>query len=382
MVLNTWFDPEDPYLARSDSSNAFDGYLRAAALADEADAEGINRVHFTPGQRESSQKRMGPAMAEFARAVRKPCEFEFRATMPFEPNRSHGGWRQISRVLVWRLEDAVKTKSIGQMETVTAQSAKFAMDLMQGGAPEADLGLTLLDDTRRAMAPQLDQLSPGILNSLATILEKTTDRENWLDATIDNEKKSMLAGVQFTQNAYVSQDYRTLQSQLGGEVREAIEYFKQLRGQPADRQMGYFAGFAKEADFEVDWVRDQVGKPVQARKPLEFSEESRPWRRFSKHFFRTLRPLLDRQAATLARTRLLILECRILAQIKSTGAAPTDLSGFSRELITDPYTGRSFSYEADGPAFKLYSVGPDFVDSGGKTGDEYESPDLTIERGL
>lgn len=383
IVFNSWFRERDPYVPGVGRSNAFDGYLRAAALAKADDPQGILRVHFTQGQEESSLKKLSGALAEFGRAVRQPCTFEFRASMPFVENPNHAGWRHIARALVWRLDRAVETQSTGQIETLTAQTSKFGMDLMQGAAPEADLGLSLLDESRQVLAPNLDRMSPGLLNSLAEILESTTGKENWLDTAIEHEHESMLAGVQFVQNAYVSQDYKLLQEQLGNEVREAIEYFKQLRGQGADRQMAYFAGFAKEADTETSWVRTQASLPVQKRVPLEFPEgTSRPWRRFSKHFFRTLRPLLEKQVRTEARTRLMILECRILAQIKTSGSAPKDLSAFPITLTTDPFTGRPFSYEADGPAFKLYSPGPDFIDNGGKTGDEFETPDFTIERGL
>lgn len=380
--FRTWFEEPAPLVPQESSGNAFDGYVLAAMRASVDDAKGIERVNFPGPERTASLQRMRPALQIFSSAVRKPCDFEFRAMMPFKESPYHAGFRQIGRALVWQLEDAIAANATGEIETRVAQGAKFAMDLMRGGAPEADLGFQILDDMRRALAPNLDQLSPSLLVSIADIFERATLNTEWFEPALENERTTMLAGVQFVQDAYRSGDYTQLQQQLGGEVREAVEYFKQLRNRSARDQEMYFEGFAAEIDRELNWVREQMARPMRERTEIDFEGERRPWRRFSKHFFRNLRPLLDRQVRTEARTKLMILECRIVAQIKSNGSAPTDLSAFPKPLISDPFTGRPFGYEADGPAFKLYSSGADFVDNGGKTNDEFEAPDLTLEKGL
>ena len=70
----------------------------------------------------------------------------------------------------------------------------------------------------------------------------------------------------------------------------------------------------------------------------------------------------------------------MLAHVKSGRPAPPDLSGFKRETVTDPYTGREFMYKSSGSEFTLYSVGENLQDDGGDTNGSFSSPDLSIER--
>lgn len=370
-----WFDPEPAYVAHA-SRNAFDGYVRAASMAREADELGLRRVSFTKGQRDASLKRLKGALAELDRATSNDCEFEFRPLLPFEENPNYAGWRLLGRALVWRLQDA-----LGEGRSVdreVRQIAKFSMDLMQGGATEADLGLNLMDEMRMALAPELGQLSAATLDGIADTLSEEAKNGDWLGPIFEHEGASMLAGVQLVQNAYIRGDYSEIQKNLGPEVREAVDYLKDMHRSSSDQQLAYFKGFAHEADRELTWARQQSLLPVVERKDLEFEDNQvRPWKRFSKHFFRTLRPLLKKQVRTLARTRLLVLECHVLAHVKTDGVAPKKLPN-----LLDPFTGRVFSYESDGPVFKLYSPGSDGTDNGGKTGEDYEQPDLTIERGI
>ena len=84
--------------------------------------------------------------------------------------------------------------------------------------------------------------------------------------------------------------------------------------------------------------------------------------------------------ASLARTRLLILQSEILSTVKSRRSAPKNLGAFPTALTTDPYSGRPFVYRASGPDFALYSVGADFRDNGGETDESFTAPDVTLER--
>ncbi|HZH97573.1 MAG TPA: hypothetical protein VEX38_01265, partial [Fimbriimonadaceae bacterium] len=116
---------------------------------------------------------------------------------------------------------------------------------------------------------------------------------------------------------------------------------------------------------------------VPEAKPLA----ERPWRRFSKHFFMTLRPLLVLNDATVARTRLLILEAAILKDVRLERRAPKDLSAFGPEIKTDPYSGQPFVYRADGADYRLHSVGENAIDDAGDTDESFSSPDLVLEKG-
>ncbi len=90
-------------------------------------------------------------------------------------------------------------------------------------------------------------------------------------------------------------------------------------------------------------------------------------------------PLLKIQDSTVARTRLAILTCEILKDVKTNQAAPKDLSGFSKDLSLDPYTGRNFAYRSSGPIFEVYSLGADGIDNAGDTDESFFAPDLRLE---
>jgi hypothetical protein len=107
--------------------------------------------------------------------------------------------------------------------------------------------------------------------------------------------------------------------------------------------------------------------------------ETRPWKRFSAALFTTLKPILSRYDATLARTRLMILTGEIYRQIKVSRSAPKTLEAFSSELTVDPYSGEPFKYRATGMEFYIYSVGLNFQDDRGDTDSIFSSPDLTLE---
>ncbi|MBI3721527.1 MAG: hypothetical protein HY248_03155, partial [Fimbriimonas ginsengisoli] len=140
-------------------------------------------------------------------------------------------------------------------------------------------------------------------------------------------------------------------------------------------------GLAHEAETEASWLGTACLQPAIKREGGSPPVGGRqPWRKFAKQLFGTGRPLLAVNDATLARSRLLILTCRALAQVKRTGAAPRDLSEIPTRLRQDPYTGRPFAYRADGPDFVLYSVGADFKDDGGETDESFTAPDLALER--
>ncbi len=379
-VFPTWFTPPAEYVPAEQSSNAFDAYARAAGAAKSADPVGISRVSFTPGQKAKSLQHLEPSMKIMVGALGQGARLPSRAFSPFQAMPYQSEWRHLGRAFLWRLDSALEEKRSGDAERTVQLISQFSFDLMGGSAMDADLGLTLLDDMRKVILGRIDRLEPSLQASLANLLTKQIPNNPWLEPTLDQERMRMMASVQAVQDAYEKQDDKQLRELLGPEVREAIEYFKRLRGKSGTDQVQYFTGFAKEVDVELALIRSRMALPVNQRPDYEDMEGARPWRRFSKHLVRTMRPLLLKADRTETRTKMLILDLRIRAVVQVSGFAPADLTVHPENLRLDPYSGKSFSYDADGPAYKLYSVGVNGVDDGGMTDDSSVAPDLTLER--
>lgn len=379
-VFPTWFTPTAEYAPAEQSSNAFDAYARAAIAARSADSIGISRVSFTPGQKAKSLDLLEPALKIMVGALGEEARIPSRAFSPFQAMPYQSEWRHLGRALLWRLDSALEEKRAGDADRTVQLLSQFSFDLLGGSAMDADLGLTLLDDMRKVILGRIDRMEPGPQAAIANILTKQIPQDPWLEPSLDQERMRMLASVQAVQDAYEKNDEKKLQELLGPEVREAIEYFKRLRGKSGSDQVQYFTGFAKEVDIELALIRARMALPVNQRPDYEDLEGARPWRRFSKHLVRTMRPLLLKADRTETRTKMLILDLRIRAVVQVSGVAPADLTVHPENLRMDPYSGKSFSYDADGPAYKLYSVGVNGVDDGGMTDDSGVAPDLTLER--
>ncbi len=84
--------------------------------------------------------------------------------------------------------------------------------------------------------------------------------------------------------------------------------------------------------------------------------------------------------ATVARTRLMIIESELIRRRQLHMELPADLKGFSAPINVDPYTGRPFIYHAEGSDYTVYSVGVDGIDNAGQTDATFTTPDLKLER--
>lgn len=371
------------YSPRSGSSNGFDDLALAAQKVEEdVKPSYLDRVWFTPGQRDTVVKQTADSVATAARGVSKPVDFQFVSHGPFDPSPYDRGWRLIGRSMVWRIESKCAQQNFDGAAQDMVLATKFGFALTGGDAMDASLGYATVDDARRGLAPHLKEMGAAQLNSLADGLAKALDTRPQLTRTFENEKLNMLRSVQYVQESFLRGDFTDIRNRLGADIRDSVNYLKDLREKSATKQAAYFQGLAAEASERSRWQEAVSELPLieRQRDPGPQLAPDRPWKRFSKHFFSAGEPLLAMRDATLARTRLMILESRILAKVKSSRQAPADLSAFDKDLKTDPYTGTEFVYKASGPDFTLYSVGEDLKDDGGDTDESFTSPDLSIER--
>lgn len=381
-LLPVWSSQQAIYVPKSGGGNGFDSLALAAQKAENSLDKGyLTRVRWTPDRRAKATKQAASSISEVAVGVSQPVTFEFTPRDPFTPSPYARGWRIIGRSLVWRTQDECANANYDGATHDVVLATKFGFSLTGGDAMDASLGFATADDARRAIAPNLGKMGAGQLNALADGLQRALQNRPPLTQTFENEKQNMLRAVQFVQDSFLRNDFTVLKNQLGNDIRDTLDRLKDLKGKSSTKQAAYFQGFAAEANERARWLEAVSELPLEEknRDPGPDLSELRPWRGFSRHFFGAGEPLLTMRNSTLARTRLLILQCRILAKVKSGQAAPDDLSGFSKDIRTDPYTGRDLMYKASGSEFKIYSVGDDLKDDGGETDKSYSSPDVTLE---
>jgi hypothetical protein len=365
-----------------DGTNAYTGYAHAAEEAEANGRKYLDMVSFYPAQRASAMKLTEGALATLKAAASEKCSFDFQPGNPFKAPSHQRGWRLLGRDLVWKIQEAIQVNDFGTAVENANLATKFGFDISGGGATDASLGLAIANEARQAIAPAMDRMDAAQLGSLAEGTTRALDSKPDLSETIEHEHENMLESVQVIQDAYRNESLDVLRQNLGPDARSSVEFLDELHRKDYSKRPQYFADFAAEADSEANWMKSVSDKPaidrVSTPEP-KFSSE-RPWKKFSKELFSSLKPLLTMNDATLARTRLLILESLILQQVKTSGSAPKDLSQFAESLKTDPYTGKPFIYGSDGADYHVYSVGEDFRDDGGETDETFTQPDLKLEK--
>lgn len=379
-----WVSHAGPMPEAKDSpSSAFNDYVRAADEAEKDGGKYLDMVSFYPGQRVSAMQATTNALSILDSASSSACDFDFKPLPPFSAPPHQRGWRLLGRDLVWKIQEAVQANDLGTAIANANIATKFGFDLCGGGAIDASLGLAIVDDARKAIAPAMDSMDATQLKTLADGIGSALNAKPPMSEVIQHEHLNMMMGVQAIQSAYQNDSYDAIRQNLGADSRAAVEYLQELHSKDSSKRPHYFEAFAAEGDAEAQWMASVADLPVAQRAAIpepRFKGE-RPWKRFSRDLFFTLKPLLEMNDQTLARTRLMIITADVMAQVKTGNAAPKDLSAFPEKLRTDPYSGNSFIYAADGTDFHVYSVGADLRDDGGETDDTYTQPDLKLERG-
>lgn len=374
----TWYSASTaPSTAATDEG--FGLLVQAGIEAEKADPIGLHRVSYTPGQRAETIGLTKAPLSILIRAVSKPIHFEYKPFGLTEHLPARQGWRLLGRVLVWSIEDSLARRDDGAAVESLWRVVALSSALMHGCALDVDLGLTLQDDARRAIAPHLGEMSPGSLDQLAKRTGQFFEGSNWLDDCAANEKLQMLSMVQYVQDAYRGEQFDALEKQLGPDIRDAVTYLRDLRKHDGTERAEYFKGFAGEIEWEINAVKTAANTPPASRREIGSPEGKRPWKRFARQFFGTMRPLIEHHDVTITRMRLMVLKARLMAMTKSSKKAPASLATAGFNQWRDPMTGKDFAYTSFGTEFRVYSIGIDQVDNGGRTNQNFSEPDLTLE---
>lgn len=368
--------------ARAGSSDSRSAeFVAAAQDAERLAPEFLTRVSFTPNHKTTLIERLAAPAARALKASRESVSLSNRWSPPFEALDFQRGWRLIGRTLAWQVDRKVAVEDYPGAVQSMIDAARFGFALGTGSASDAALGLSVVDEARKAMAPSLGKLSPVDLRALGTGLESALKLRGSPKAMLANERGSMLAAVQRVQDAYREKKLGVLTDELGRGIEPAIDHLEGLRSESSAERAAYFDSFAEEAELWLDYYDAMLRKNARQRAdiPLPPLAEERPWRRFSTHFFQTIEPVVRQREESICRVRLLALSALLLAETKANGMAPTTLVGLSNELTIDPYSGRSFLYRPEGARFLLYSVGADLRDDGGETDETFRTPDIRVE---
>ena len=364
-----------PTPSESEGNPSFAAYMEAAHLTAAAAPTSVTRSTFTAGDKAKLIHQLRGAVSKIELGTRSKCEFIPGVPRSDAELERLKAWRLIGRVLVWKVEDAVANDNWDTAITWATVALRFGIDLSQGGGQETSLGYTIASEARKMIAPHLANLSPSQLTRLAESTEASLKRADRKSA-LEREREQMLYSVQLVQDSYLKKNWQTLETLMFKDGREAIDY---LKGVDEEESGAYFAGMAAEANEIADQVAADSDLGARERKPLELDDRpDRPWKRFSKHFFRFSETLLSLSDEFYARTKLLALNARLLAAVKAKGAAPTKLPG-DEELKTDPYSGEPFVYRSSGSDYIIYSVGEDMRDDGGDTDEGAFRPDLRLD---
>lgn len=364
----------------SSPGSAFESYAKAAESAEVAAAKYIDRTTFTPGKKDEAIRLLEPALKLIESTGDKEFDFFFESTPPFQERKYRKGWRLIGNALVWKIEDAVRKQDYHAAGKLYLTALRFGLNLSGGSALDASLGYSIADDARIAIASAVPQMDSSTLEMLGQGIERALSAGPSIQQTLDNERSQMLEAVQSIQEAYLQGDFALFKQELRADILPAVRHLEERRNHRQE-VVAYFENLAREAEGLTKFYKDCSTMNARQRaaiKPPKFSE-SRPWRRWSKFFFRSPESLFVIRDRNLARTRLLALHALLKAKSKKGGPLPADLSAFETSIATDPYSGKPFIYRVAGSQYRLYSVGQDGKDNGGETEESFSTPDLLIE---
>jgi hypothetical protein len=380
--LPVWAPAPNPYVPQQGSGNAFDAYALAALKVEATAGKHLDRVSFYPDQKAAARKACADAVREVFAASRKPAEFHFVPRPPFTPAPYQRGWRLIGRCLRWEVEATAANGDYDRAIDAAIVATRFGFDLTGGGATDASLGFTIVDEARQALVPYLDRMGAGQLGRLNAGLREALARKPKLSVVVDHERESGRLAVQSLQDAAARDDLKTFETNLGPDIKEAAQYLRDLKGEGPEDVRRYFTGYAEEVENESVHLARQAELPAVKRgdvpKPKLAAE--RPWRRFARHFVGAARPLLEIDDRTTARTRLLAVTATMLQRRKLKQPFPKNLDRLPAGITLDPFSGEPLHYASDGTDFNVYSVGANLRDDGGDTDDAWLAPDLTLEK--
>lgn len=325
----------------------------------------LNRTHWTPGLRASAIGKARPALDLLRRAHRETFEFVYSPQPPLSENPARSGWRFLGTVLIWSAEGALEQGDGDRAISTILTVLRLAWDLFGGDAIDANLGYTLIRRLQSTVWESYARLSSEQLISLSLGIEKMLEHAPSVHQTLRHEEAAMLSAVQLIQDAFLDGGLDEVAKTLQKDTAPAFDYLRALRSKSQEEQVEYFRRFAQEARDRIRALHTIASEDTSQWRPLEAPSGERPWRRFAAQFFGASDKILGEYLFSLAVTRLMATDARLLALLRAGKRLPVSLDGLPKLLRTDPYSGRDFLYHNLAVGYELYSVGEDREDDRG-----------------
>ncbi len=372
-----WAHPSD---SRSDGNGAF-AKLRSAGeevatraeLAAKPDAKGrpttplTSRTVYYPKQRADAKEMIGPCRAQAIQAVRETVSFQYTPTGLSAPPKYLSGLRLIGNSILWDEEDAVTNRDFDHAIEYCGSATRLGFALMGGGANEASLGASLINQARIKMIPIMGSLSALQLSKLGAALQQASVSRPAMQVSVDNELDNMLLCLQQAQDAFASHKLDSLQEKMGASSKDVVDQLKTLENDPL-KGKEIFDWLGNDINNRADYFRKMVKMPKKVGLPPKF-EDKKQYRMLYRYFGTNIESLVPLLQSTYCRTQLFILDCYLKQRLRQQRDLPKTLKEFSDTAVLDPYTGEPFYYLAGSSSYLLYSAGPDGIDNGGKPGD-------------
>lgn len=356
---------------------AFQAYIEAAEIAEREVPTMLGRVSFTPGQRRQVLVKLASALRLIERADSERFFFAYEPPAIGQPMPWRSAWRMLGRAMAWQIEEDLsagrREQAIRRLALLTTLGARLA----QGDAADLSLGLTMIDDGRRAIRPALATLGAGELGLLAERIAARMQVLESVKSTAANERLRMQASIAELADLAKKNDPKAFRAKLDHFGPELGRFLSRLE---AGALQQLFVRLQTAADAEASRFDRQANTPPGERDQAERRAFRLNGEQLAAQLLLgTVDPALALRDRTLARTRLLILTAELLRGLKAGKGLPKDLPAVDPQLTIDPYSGKAFVYESDGRDFRLYSVGADLRDDGGLTDPGGLAPDLTLE---
>ncbi len=362
-------------------TGAFASLVDAAKKTEAYCPDSLSRTTFTPQSKRLIVEQLKQPLGVILGLRNEPVTFEYVPIEPFSVPPHRAGWNLLGKAIAWNVEQRAEEGDLDAAVQWFLAGTKFGFDLLGGNSRDATLGLAIVDGCRKAILPSFNRLSAKQLETLHAQLIVIDQNRPTLEVTFQNDEEDMLAVVQMVQTAYQTRSYDALRKNLGLDIEPAIEALDRMHAHDATERPKYFEAFAQEARQQAEFRLSGAKLDALARTKLTAPALSgdRPWRRFSRYFFRGLDAVFSIHDRTLARTRMLGLHAGLRAQVLTKGVSPTSLSGYPETFTKDPMNGLPFVLHVDGATYRLYSAGLDARDDGGETDPSFLAPDLLLE---
>jgi hypothetical protein len=336
------------------------------------------RTNFFPKQKAEARKVIGSSRAAALLASQSIKSLNYVPTGLAQPPEYLTGLKLIGNSLIWDIEESIQNHDYDKAIEACGSATRLGNSLMSGGAFEASLGASMINQARKEMVSVLGSLSGVQLGRLGAIIQKASTNRPPISIAIENERENMLLGLQQAQDMYESKKLDALEARIGISAHDSIDMLRAIQNEP-EKGKALFDGIGNDIKARSDYYLRLVKNPGTAGLEPK-KEEKKANQMLYRYFGSSIENLAPMLQATYCRTQLFILECYLKQKMKLQKPLPTSLNAFSKSATIDPFTGQMFYYKAERMSYILYSAGEDQIDNLGRTDSTFQTPDLLLEK--